>query len=239
MSSASGPAPRGRGQSPTTTGRLRRWRPLALSVTAVLAAAFAILAAAVAAGSPALLRIDEAAVLAANALVAVNAGLRISATAVSHAGSPVAVDVVVGVLVLTLLWRHRARAAFVLLFVRLLELATETLVKVVIDRPRPWVPIVITHASGSSFPSGHAAGSSALVASLLVLLLPRVSRTTASALVALGVLICLAIAASRVLLGVHYPSDVVGGLILGTLCGTTAIPLLPAAEEPVRRRRHG
>jgi membrane-associated phospholipid phosphatase len=194
-------------------------------VTAVLAAAFAILTATVAAGSPALLRIDDAAVLAANALIAVNAGLRIAAAVVSDAGSPVAVDLAVGVLVLTLLWRHRTRAALVLLLVRLVELAIETLVKVVVDRPRPWVPSVITHASGSSFPSGHAAGSSALVASLLVLLLPRVRRTTASVLVALGVLTCLAIASSRVLLGLHYPSDVVGGLILGTLCAVAAIPL--------------
>jgi len=200
-------------------------------VSAVLAAAFAVLTAAVAGGSSVLLRIDSACVLAANALVGVNVELRVVATVVSDIGSPLSVDVVVGGVVLTLLWRRRARAALVILLVRLVELGLETLVKVAVDRPRPWVPIVVAHASGSSFPSGHAAGSSALVVSVLVLLLPRVGRRTASVLVMSGVLVCLAIGASRVLLGVHYPSDVVAGLLLGTLCAVAAIPLL---SLPVR-----
>jgi membrane-associated phospholipid phosphatase len=239
MNAETRPQPGDRGWPLTTTEPLRRWRPLTLSATAVLAMAFATLTAAVAAGSPDLLRIDNATVLAANALAAAHADLGTAATVLSDIGSPVAVDMVVGVLVLTLLWRRRVRAALYVLLVRLVELAIETVVKVVIDRPRPTVPVVITHASESSFPSGHAAGSAALVVSVLVLLLPRVGRTTASALVTLGALTCLAIAASRVLLGVHYPSDAVAGLILGTLCAVAALPLLPAAGESARPATHG
>lgn len=236
MNAETRPQPGDRGRPLTATKPLRPWRPLTLSATAVLATAFATLTAAVAAGSPDLLRIDNATVLAANALAAAHADLGTAATALSDIGSPVAVD---GVLVLTLLWRRRARAALYVLLVRLVELAIETVVKVLIDRPRPTVPVVITHASESSFPSGHAAGSAALVVSVLVLLLPRVGRTTASALVTLGALTCLAIAASRVLLGVHYPSDAVAGLILGTLCAVAALPLLPAAGESARPATHG
>jgi membrane-associated phospholipid phosphatase len=239
MNAETRPQPGDRGRPLTATEPLRRWRPLTLSATAVLAMAFATLTAAVAAGSPVLLRIDNATVLAANALAAAHADLGTAATVLSDIGSPVAVDMVVGVLVLTLLWRRRVRAALYVLLVRLVELAIETVVKVVIDRPRPTVPVVITHASESSFPSGHAAGSAALVVSVLVLLLPRVGRTTASALVTLGALTCLAIAASRVLLGVHYPSDAVAGLILGTLCAVAALPLLPAAGESARPATHG
>jgi undecaprenyl-diphosphatase len=199
--------------------------------------AFATLTALVAAGSPGLLRMDNGSVLAANALVAAHAGLGTAATVLSDVGSPVAVDVGVGVLVLALLWRRRARAAFYVLLVRLVELAIETLAKSVIDRPRPTVPVVIDHASGSDFPSGHAAGSAALVVSVLVLLLPRVGAGAASALVMLGALTCVGVAASRVLLGVHYPSDVVAGLVLGSLCAIAATPLLlPAAREPARGR---
>ena len=239
MNAETRPQPGDRGRPLTATEPLRPWRPLTLSATAVLATAFATLTAAVAAGSPDLLRIDNATVLAANALAAAHADLGTAATALSDIGSPVAVDMVVGVLVLTLLWRRRVRAALYVLLVRLVELAIETVVKVLIDRPRPTVPVVITHASESSFPSGHAAGSAALVVSVLVLLLPRVGRTTASALVTLGALTCLAIAASRVLLGVHYPTDAVAGLILGTLCAVAALPLLPAAGESARPATHG
>jgi undecaprenyl-diphosphatase len=239
MNAETRPQPGDRGRPLTATEPLRRWRPLTLSATAVLAMAFATLTAAVAAGSPDLLRIDNATVLAANALAAAHADLGTAATVLSDIGSPVAVDMVVGVLVLTLLWRRRVRAALYVLLVRLVELAIETVVKVLIDRPRPTVPVVITHASESSFPSGHAAGSAALVVSVLVLLLPRVGRTTASALVTLGALTCLAIAASRVLLGVHYPSDAVASLILGTLCAVAALPLLPAAGESARPATHG
>jgi undecaprenyl-diphosphatase len=239
MNAETRPQPGDRGRPLTATEPLRRWRPLTLSATAVLAMAFATLTAAVAAGSPDLLRIDNATVLAANALAAARADLGTAATVLTDIGSPVAVDMVVGVLVLTLLWRRRVRAALYVLLVRLVELAIETVVKVLIDRPRPTVPVVITHASESSFPSGHAAGSAALVVSVLVLLLPRVGRTTASALVTLGALTCLAIAASRVLLGVHYPSDAVAGLILGTLCAVAALPLLPAAGESARPATHG
>ena len=239
MSAATVPDPADRDRPPTATAPLRRWRPFTLSKAAVLAAAFATLAALIAAGSADLRRIDDTTVLAANALAAADADLRTAALVLSDIGSPVAVDVAVAVVVLTLLWRHRARAALYVLLVRLVELATETLVKATIDRPRPTVPVVLTHASESSFPSGHAAGSAALTVSLLMLLLPRVGRTTASALVTLGALTCLAIAASRVLLGVHYPSDAVAGLLLGTLCALAARPLLPAAGETARPGTHG
>jgi undecaprenyl-diphosphatase len=83
------------------------------------------------------------------------------------------------------------------------------------------LPDPVAHASGFSFPSGHALGSAALYASLAVVATARVPMP---ARLVLAVLPPVVVAATRVLLGVHFPSDVVAGLFLGW-----AIALLVAA----------
>jgi len=89
-------------------------------------------------------------------------------------------------------------------------------VKLLVSRPRP--PVEHLQAvTGSSFPSGHATQASAFWFSL-VLVLPGAgaSPKATRAATACALLIVLAVAASRVYLGVHYPSDVVAGMLLGT-----------------------
>ena len=90
------------------------------------------------------------------------------------------------------------------------------LVKLLVSRPRP--PVEHLQAvTGSSFPSGHATQASAFWFSL-VLVAPAAGTSPRTTLVAAGLalLIVLAVAASRVYLGVHYPSDVIAGMLLGT-----------------------
>ena len=90
-----------------------------------------------------------------------------------------------------------------------------TLVKLLVARPRP--PVEHLQAVTSwSFPSGHATQAGAFWFSL-VFAMPAAGTSPKLTRVAAGValLIVLAVAASRVYLGVHYPSDVVAGLLLG------------------------
>jgi undecaprenyl-diphosphatase len=83
------------------------------------------------------------------------------------------------------------------------------------DRPDPVQRAIVE--SGFSFPSGHATSALVVLATVAWLVsLVTVSRTVrATAWVAAGIL-AVAIGLSRVYLGVHYPSDVLAGWVLGT-----------------------
>jgi undecaprenyl-diphosphatase len=90
------------------------------------------------------------------------------------------------------------------------------LIKLLVSRPRP--PVEHLQAvTGSSFPSGHATQASAFWFSLVFVLPPvGASRAIRIAGAALALVLVVSVAASRVYLGVHYPSDVVAGMLLGT-----------------------
>lgn len=202
----------------------------------------AVLIALVAANWPPLVAVDHAAVDAANAALAPHPVLVTVVRAVTDAGSPLAVDVVTGAAAIVLLVRRRWWPAVYLLVVRAVELGVEQTLKSVLDRPRPVPPVILATAQGASFPSGHTAGTAALCLSLVVVVLPGLRRGGRDAVVAVAVLATVAVAASRVLLGVHFPSDVAGGVLVGGLsavastsaglsCGWGARRYGPAGER--------
>jgi len=135
-----------------------------------------------------------------------------TAQKLTHLGDPLVVTVlaVLGAGVMFLMGRRRA--AVYLLLVRLVAVIVGDGLKELIRRARPVLAHPVAHAQGFSFPSGHALGSAALYASIAVVLGPRVPFAVR---LALGVLPPLVVAATRVLLGVHFPSDVVAGLVAG------------------------
>lgn len=115
---------------------------------------------------------------------------------------------------------------------------TEALVaalKHVAERPRPPAQDALTHAAGFSFPSGHAAASTALYA-LLAWLTSRHVRGAArvAVLLAGGVLVG-SIGLSRIYLGAHYPTDVLAGWLVGASLAVLSW-LVACALWPVGRR---
>jgi undecaprenyl-diphosphatase len=93
-----------------------------------------------------------------------------------------------------------------------------TLAKVIsdlVERPRPFVEhphaahLFIKHAADYGFPSDHASGAFAIAVALLL----RHRRAGLLALV-----MATLIGVGRVMIGVHYPTDILGGALLGTLC---------------------
>ena len=89
-----------------------------------------------------------------------------------------------------------------------------TQIKDLLDRVRPTAN-PLAHTLGPSFPSGHTTGAAACFAAFALVLGRGRSRNTQAVLAGVAVFIALAVAASRVLLGVHWLTDVLGGLALG------------------------
>jgi len=137
------------------------------------------------------------------------------ALVVTDLGSPVAVDVVAAVATVALLMARHWPAAVAVVVARFGELAVETGVKALVDRGRPVFSHPLATAGGASFPSGHTAGSAALYGILVLMCAPVLTRGWRLLVVVAGTVFVLAVGASRVVLGVHYLSDVVAGLALG------------------------
>jgi undecaprenyl-diphosphatase len=100
----------------------------------------------------------------------------------------------------------------------LLGSLASTIAKSVFGRPRPPVAVHETHVTLAAFPSGHATESAAffVAGSLALALTVARSRTGKVLLLMAGLLLTGAVGVSRLVLGVHWLSDVVAGWCLGT-----------------------
>jgi membrane-associated phospholipid phosphatase len=123
-------------------------------------------------------------------------------------------------------WRRGARRITVfLLCTTAVGGIVSTSIKLLVNRPRPEVDHPIVEAFGKSFPSGHALSSTVVFGAVLLAFLPVLPRRWRHPAVVAMALVILAIGASRLLLGVHFLSDVLAGHVLGLawLAGATAI----------------
>jgi undecaprenyl-diphosphatase len=91
----------------------------------------------------------------------------------------------------------------------------DTVVKEVVARARPSLVDPVATAHGKSFPSGHSMSATIAYGALLLVFLPTIARRYRAVVVGGAVVLTLAIGFSRLALGVHYLSDVLGGYILG------------------------
>lgn len=135
--------------------------------------------------------------------------------AFTNLGSPgvVAAMAVVLAIVETVRTRSRWVAPFLLIVVGGNGLITTT-IKHLADRLRPTID-PIAETLGPSFPSGHSSWSAAFFAGAALLLSRGRSRRVRIALSGLAAGLAVAVAASRVLLDVHWLTDVLAGLALG------------------------
>jgi undecaprenyl-diphosphatase len=156
---------------------------------------------------------------------------------VSWLGRPPMLAALVAIMVVVL-WRiGQVRLIPFVIVTPLLGSLVNTAVKVTVHRPRPLVDHPIAHAYGKSFPSGHAFSSLVTYGVLLVALHPMVSAALRRWLWVAAAVLVLAIGGSRLLLGVHYLSDVVAGFVLGLAWLIAAIAAFEAwsrheAEAP-------
>ncbi|MGW7101830.1 phosphatase PAP2 family protein [Streptomyces sp. NPDC054838] len=111
------------------------------------------------------------------------------------------------------------------------------LVKNVVERTRPHLPDPVAHAPGFSFPSGHAMTAMTSCAVLLLALLPMVPRPRRPFLWAVAAVSVLGVGYTRVALGVHWVSDVVGGWLLGLAVVTATTLAFEAWRADVGRGR--
>lgn len=157
---------------------------------------------------------------------------------ISFVGKPIWFFIMVSGACMVLLLRGRRRLVAYLITTCLVGGAVDMAVKMAVSRPRPSLKDPVAMAFGQSFPSGHAMMSLVTYFALLLALVPFIPRRwRVPSFAAAGVLVA-AIGFSRLALGVHYISDVLGGFVLGLawLAASTAAFEIWRAErgrEPV------
>lgn len=107
-------------------------------------------------------------------------------------------------------------------------LSVNILIKRIVARTRPYEVIegltsLIGPQSDFSFPSGHTAASFAFATVILLTMPKKFSIPT--------LILAFLIALSRIYLGVHYPTDILGGIVIGVLCGIIAVSTVRFIEN--------
>ncbi len=132
-------------------------------------------------------------------------------------GTPIIVAVACVVAVFAY-WRSRTWSVFAFMAtVVVSESVIVALTKWIVGRARPDIDR-LTGFSGSSFPSGHAAAAAATFSAAALLIGRGCSPRAKACLAALAAGLAAAVASTRVLLGVHWFTDVLAGLAVGWAC---------------------
>ena len=150
--------------------------------------------------------------------------------------------------------RRIAEAAFIA-FTVASGAIIDTQLKLAFARPRPGLVPHLVEVTSASFPSGHAMNSAVVCLTIGVLFASHTpDRATRRYAAVVALALTLVIGASRVSLGVHYPTDVIGGWVAGAAWATACLLVaarwlgiadrypapggaLPLAVHPAKPRR--
>lgn len=215
-------------------GRSRR-NQLAVALAAALVAILVLLVVAARLRSGAVHRLDVRIDDQVNRWVYCRPWLVDSWKVITDAGGPTTWRVLAGVAAVLLFLRGLRREFALVVGAMVAAAVLSGVFKSRVGRPRPVVPHPIEHVGGGSFPSGHALTSATALGLLVLMATPRLSRVARRWLIGVAAVIVLLVGASRVMLGVHYVSDVLGGWAMAALLLLVAIRL--STHSPVVAQR--
>src|SRR5215475_3855436 len=222
--------------SARTLGRPRRTLAPITTVT-VAALVFAVVLVLVRLRWLPLESVDHGAAADINHLIAGDHTLVTVSKDVTLLGSTAVLCGVIGAAAIGLAVRKRWKLAIYLLITGAGALVLDPVVKSLVGRLRPVVAHPIAHGTGDSFPSGHSLGSIVCYGAVLLVFLPAARGRWRPAFVSVVVALVALVGISRILLGVHYLSDVLGAWALGIAwLGVTAFAFeltRRAAGQPV------
>ena len=145
---------------------------------------------------------------------------------ITHLGDDGILWIIMGIILL--FWKKTRPIGFTVLISLLFDfLIVNVTLKDLIARPRPFVvneaitPLITDVSPYRSFPSGHSGGSFAAMYALYKWV-PKKIGVPALILAAL-------VALSRLYVGVHYPTDIIAGCIIGFMCSVCAYSLVRLA----------
>lgn len=188
---------------------------LAFAAVFIAAVPFGILVALVTTSSRSLLDVDRRMADGLHRFAGDHPGFASAMRTISDLGSPVAWWIVLTPVFAWLLYRRLPRLA---MFVAVTAIGSSLLnraIKVTVDRARPHLVDPVATAAGKSFPSGHTQSAVVGCGVLVLIFLPIVHRRARPWLLAGASLVVLLIGFSRIALGVHYFSDVIGAILIG------------------------
>ena len=137
---------------------------------------------------------------------------------ISLFGKPLITAVMVGIFSL-LFWFYKYYRETIYILLTPLSVAVNSLVKIVVNRPRPsanFVRILVSETD-QSFPSGHVNFYTVFFGLLFVILFftPKIPKAIRFVIQAISIFLIVSISFSRVYLGVHWVTDTIGGYLIG------------------------
>jgi membrane-associated phospholipid phosphatase len=164
---------------------------------------------------PPLLRVDRGVRDSLNGYAVTHPGFVEIMRFISDTGSAPVWTGVLAVVVGWLLWRRLPRLALFVVVTAVGSAMLNAAIKSGVHRLRPVLAHPVAHEQGLSFPSGHAQAAMVGYAVLLIIFVPMLHGAWRWIVLAGAAVAVLSIGFSRLVLGVHYASDVAGGFALG------------------------